>query len=308
MKLWRNHISLVTGEWNYELTVGIKNEDSVVFSAVVSRSCGPASSPGWVIVLCFGTRYSTLTAPLSTQESLRTVLWNLTKWCDGLVSNQGMKRKTVSRFRSLLRVERVLWLLSRPFLRSYELFPFLGLVHFWEFFSVFQSLYLPWNKDLWERQCTMPLNWEWTMEITPSFLLYWILSWFKDMQQNQVFCLMACMRQRRRSLSPSKRKRSFTTRTNRCYSWFLTLWRLRSMRILQLKWNIRYLSHHSVVMFTRDINWLEELSSIQILTDRYKYSGNADFTITIIKRRGELVSHNVNKWAVEQFQLFKVQC
>ena len=56
------------------------------------------------------------------------------------------------------------------------------------------------------------------------------------------------------------------------------------------------------------MDWLEELSSIQILTDRYKYSGNADFIITIIKRRGELVSHNVNKWTVEQFQLFKVQC
>lgn len=122
MKLWRNHISLVTGEWNYELTVGIKNEDSVVFSAVVSRSCGPASSPSWVIVLCFGTRYSTLTAPLSTQESLRTVLWNLTKWCDGLVSNQGMRRKTVSRFRSLKgrkgpvtfeqTLSKILWILS----------------------------------------------------------------------------------------------------------------------------------------------------------------------------------------------------
>lgn len=194
-------------------------------------------------------------------------------------------------------LSKILWILS--------FFRFGSLLRI---FSVFQSLYLPWNKDLWERQCTMPLNWEWTMEITPSFLLYWILSWFKDMQQNQVFCLMACMRQRWRILSPSKRKRSFTTRTNRCYSWFLTLWRLRSMRILQLKWNIGYLSRHSVVMFTRDMNCLEELSSIQILTDRYKYSGNADFIITIIKRRGELVSHNVNKWAVEQFQLFKVQC
>lgn len=59
---------------------------------------------------------------LSTQESTRTVLWNLTKWCGGLVSNQEMRRKTVSRFRSLKgrkgpvtfeqTLSKILWILS----------------------------------------------------------------------------------------------------------------------------------------------------------------------------------------------------
>lgn len=44
-------------EWNYELIVGIKNEDLVVFSVVVFRLCGLVLSLGWVIVLCFGIRY-----------------------------------------------------------------------------------------------------------------------------------------------------------------------------------------------------------------------------------------------------------
>lgn len=155
MKLWRNHISLVTGEWNYELTVGIKNEDSVVFSAVVSRSCGPASSPGWVIVLCFGTRYSQRLSPPRRVWELSCEIWR----------NDAMDWYLIKGWDARLLValghfkgRKGPVTLSRPFLRSYEFFPFLGLVHLWEFFSVFQSLFLPWNKDLWERQCTMPLN------------------------------------------------------------------------------------------------------------------------------------------------------
>ena len=37
-------------------------------SALDSRSRGPGSSPGWVIVLCSWARHFTLTVPLSTQE------------------------------------------------------------------------------------------------------------------------------------------------------------------------------------------------------------------------------------------------
>ena len=37
-------------------------------SAVDSRSRGPGSSPGWVIVLCSWAKHFTLKVPLSTQE------------------------------------------------------------------------------------------------------------------------------------------------------------------------------------------------------------------------------------------------
>ena len=51
-------------------------------SALDSRTKGPDSSPGWVIVLCSWARHFTLTVPLSTQEYkwvLANCQGNLTK-------------------------------------------------------------------------------------------------------------------------------------------------------------------------------------------------------------------------------------
>ena len=58
-------------------------------SVLDSRSSGPGSSPGRVIVLCSWARHFTLTVPLSTQE-YKLVLakcWGVT--CDGLASHPG---------------------------------------------------------------------------------------------------------------------------------------------------------------------------------------------------------------------------